>query len=147
MRRLVAIVTLLAALAAATATASPAATGTPTTFVLAGGGWGHGVGMSQWGAFGQAKAGRGFEQILQHYYRGTELGSAPAAVLDRVRVLVGNGLASVAFTNAIAVFDGEGKRHAAARATGDRRREARAPGREERQAPRAGRPADLPRRA
>ena len=112
MRRLFAIVTLLAALAAATATASPAATGTPTTFVLAGGGWGHGVGMSQWGAFGQAKAGRGFEQILQHYYRGTELGSAPAAVLDRVRVLVGNGLASVAVTNAIAVFDGEGKRHA-----------------------------------
>ena len=112
MHRLVAIVTLLTALVAATATASPAATGTPTTFVLAGGGWGHGVGMSQWGAFGQAKAGRGFEQILQHYYRGTELGSAPAAVLDRVRVLVGNGLASVAFTNAIAVFDAEGKRHA-----------------------------------
>jgi stage II sporulation protein D len=112
MRRLVAIVMLLATLAAATATASPAATATPTTFVLAGGGWGHGVGMSQWGAFGQANAGRGFEQILQHYYRGTELGSAPAALLDRVRVLVGSGLASVALTNAIAVFDGEGKRHA-----------------------------------
>ena len=30
----------------------------PTAFVLTGGGWGHGVGMSQWGAYGYAKHGR-----------------------------------------------------------------------------------------
>jgi SpoIID/LytB domain protein len=115
MRRLLALCTLLAAVAAATAAATtaaaPAASGTPTAFVLAGGGWGHGVGMSQWGAFGQAKAGRGFEQILATYYRGTEFGSAPAALLDRVRVLVADGLPAAAVTNVIAVFDGIGKRY------------------------------------
>lgn len=33
-------------------------------------GYGHGVGMSQWGANGMAKAGFGYEEILQHYYIG-----------------------------------------------------------------------------
>ena len=80
-------------------------------FVLAGGGWGHGVGMSQWGALGQAKAGRDYRAILAHYYRGTELGSAPATILERVRVLVGNGLANVTVANALAAFDGNGKRY------------------------------------
>ena len=51
-------------------------------FVVTGGGWGHGVGMSQWGAYGQAKAGRTYDQILAHYYRGTELGTAPAPLLE-----------------------------------------------------------------
>ncbi len=36
-------------------------------------GFGHGVGMSQWGAFAMAQQGRSYEQILSHYYRGTEL--------------------------------------------------------------------------
>jgi SpoIID/LytB domain protein len=40
-------------------------------FVVTGRGWGHGVGMSQWGAFGQAKQGANYRQILAHYYRGT----------------------------------------------------------------------------
>ncbi|HSH46254.1 MAG TPA: SpoIID/LytB domain-containing protein [Longimicrobiales bacterium] len=38
-----------------------------------GGGWGHGVGMSQTGAVGMAERGRTFEEILKHYYRGIEL--------------------------------------------------------------------------
>lgn len=38
-----------------------------------GAGWGHGVGMSQWGAYSQAKAGRSYSTILAHYYTGTEL--------------------------------------------------------------------------
>ena len=62
--------------------------------MLAGGGWGHGVGMSQWGADGQAKAGRDYEQILSTYYRGTAMGSAPETLIQRVRVLVADGLAS-----------------------------------------------------
>ena len=45
-----------------------------SAFVLTGGGWGHGVGMSQWGAYGQALAGRGHAQILAWYYPRTELG-------------------------------------------------------------------------
>ncbi len=36
-------------------------------------GYGHGVGMSQWGANGMAKNGRDYEEILKHYYTGVEL--------------------------------------------------------------------------
>jgi stage II sporulation protein D len=36
-------------------------------------GWGHGVGLCQWGARGQALAGRSTTQILQYYYRGCQL--------------------------------------------------------------------------
>lgn len=36
-------------------------------------GFGHGVGMSQWGANGMAKEGSDFIEILTHYYRGTEI--------------------------------------------------------------------------
>jgi stage II sporulation protein D len=38
-----------------------------------GSGFGHGVGMSQWGAYGLALRGSSHEQILRHYYRGTTL--------------------------------------------------------------------------
>jgi stage II sporulation protein D len=40
-----------------------------------GGGFGHGVGMSQTGAVGMAEKGHSYEEILRHYYRGTELTS------------------------------------------------------------------------
>ncbi len=36
-------------------------------------GYGHGVGMSQWGANGMAEKGHTFEQILKHYYQGVEI--------------------------------------------------------------------------
>ena len=36
-------------------------------------GWGHGVGLCQWGAKGMADAGYGFEAILEHYYPGAEI--------------------------------------------------------------------------
>lgn len=36
-------------------------------------GYGHGVGMSQWGANGMGKHGSGFEEILKHYYTGVEI--------------------------------------------------------------------------
>ncbi|MCX5948465.1 MAG: SpoIID/LytB domain-containing protein [Cyanobacteria bacterium] len=41
--------------------------------VVEGRGFGHGVGMSQWGAYAMALQGRSHEQILRHYYRGVEL--------------------------------------------------------------------------
>ena len=44
-------------------------------------GWGHGVGLCQFGAFGMALRGSSHEEILRHYYPGAELTS-----LDRVRV-------------------------------------------------------------
>ena len=51
---------------------SPAAYGR-LQWVAIGRGFGHGIGMSQWGALAMARRGDGFEQILQHYYRGTQL--------------------------------------------------------------------------
>jgi stage II sporulation protein D len=43
----------------------------PTKYTFTGKGWGHGVGMSQEGAKGMAKAGFTYEQILKYYYTGT----------------------------------------------------------------------------
>ena len=43
------------------------------SFHLYGGGFGHGVGMSQNGAQGMAKTGKGYKQILDFFYHGTEL--------------------------------------------------------------------------
>ncbi|MBQ2932434.1 MAG: SpoIID/LytB domain-containing protein [Clostridia bacterium] len=50
--------------------------GDPDTFVFTGEGWGHGVGMSQYGAKGMAAAGFGYDEILTHYYTGTHLEKA-----------------------------------------------------------------------
>lgn len=41
--------------------------------VLSGRGWGHGVGMCQWGAYGMSRDGRKAEQILKYYYPGAEI--------------------------------------------------------------------------
>jgi len=40
---------------------------------LAGSGWGHGVGMCQWGAIGLAREGSRFEEILDRYYPGARV--------------------------------------------------------------------------
>jgi hypothetical protein len=42
-----------------------------------GGGWGHNVGMSQYGAHGRALAGQTFIEILKAYYTGVDIGSYP----------------------------------------------------------------------
>jgi stage II sporulation protein D len=53
-----------------------------TTFVITGHGWGHGVGMAQWGAYGYAQHGVTYDKILAHYYPGTTLTPAPATTLN-----------------------------------------------------------------
>ncbi|MGH2948137.1 MAG: hypothetical protein ACRDPC_18100, partial [Solirubrobacteraceae bacterium] len=76
--RVVLIAVALLALAPAAAHAEPV--------VLDGRGWGHGVGLSQYGAYGFAlREGRDHAWILGHYYPGTEVGTAPRA---RMRVLL-----------------------------------------------------------
>ena len=57
----------------------------PITFH--GRGWGHGVGLSQYGTRGRALAGQDVATILAHYYQGTTLGSIDVATPIRVRVL------------------------------------------------------------
>ncbi len=78
MRRVVLLTTLIALLAAAPA-------GAATRHVVSGAGFGHGIGMSQYGAYGFAQNGVGYVRILKHYYRGTEIGRAPSRP---VRVLL-----------------------------------------------------------
>ncbi len=60
---------------------SPAA----ADYLVRGHGFGHGVGMSQYGAYGFALEGRGYRQILAHYYRGTRVSSAGSRT---IRVLL-----------------------------------------------------------
>ena len=53
-------------------------TATLPALEVVGRGFGHGVGMSQWGAYGLALQGVSYEQILRHYYRGAQLVAYPA---------------------------------------------------------------------
>ncbi len=43
------------------------------SYSFSGRGWGHGVGMCQYGAYGLAKMGVKYDQIIKHYYTGVEL--------------------------------------------------------------------------
>ncbi|MGI6648006.1 MAG: SpoIID/LytB domain-containing protein [Bacillota bacterium] len=45
----------------------------PGTLEFQGHGWGHGVGLSQWGAYGMAQQGFKYQEILDFYYPGTQL--------------------------------------------------------------------------
>lgn len=45
----------------------------PARFEFAGRGWGHGIGLSQWGARQMAINGMGYQQILTHYYQGVNV--------------------------------------------------------------------------
>jgi stage II sporulation protein D len=80
------------------------------TLSVTGRGWGHGIGMSQWGAYGFAQRGATYEQILAHYYRGTELGKAG---IPRMRVLIVESAKSVAVGSAgpLTVEDASGASH------------------------------------
>ena len=64
---------LLPALVALLALAFVSSVPAKSLFVVNGRGWGHAVGLSQWGAYGQALDNRTYQQILAHYYRGTTL--------------------------------------------------------------------------
>ena len=88
-RRAITLVLLLSGLTVGHASAGftpPALKGTPQ-FVISGHGWGHGVGMSQWGAYGYAQKGFTYDKILAHYYPGTELGTT---TVKSIRVLLAN---------------------------------------------------------
>ncbi|MBU1291190.1 SpoIID/LytB domain-containing protein [bacterium] len=46
---------------------------TPLTFIFSGSGNGHGVGMSQWGAYGMTLQGSRYQDILKYYYQGVDI--------------------------------------------------------------------------
>ncbi len=56
---------------------------------IRGGGSGHGIGMSQYGAYGYALRGLGYPAILAHYYTGTALGQVDPARIIRVQLATG----------------------------------------------------------
>ncbi len=74
-------VALLGALAAVFVVASPVTSAATTDFRITGRGWGHGIGLSQWGARGYALQGKSYDWILRHYYQGTEVRAAPSATV------------------------------------------------------------------
>ena len=101
---------LLAAMGLTGPAAAPAAKPAGSTFFVSGHGWGHGVGMPQYGAYGYALHGWDSAAILAHYFPGTDLGAAP---LKRVRVLLvaGSKKVVVSSRSAYTVRDGSGKTH------------------------------------
>ena len=86
---------------------------TQPTFFISGHGWGHGLGMSQYGAYGCAQHGWTYDRIVKHYYTGTTIGQAP---VSRVRVLLADKAKRVTIASKLPfqVVDGAGSKHALA---------------------------------
>ncbi|MCU1449618.1 MAG: sporulation protein [Acidimicrobiales bacterium] len=81
------------------------------TVTVDGGGWGHGVGMSQWGAYGKAQRGMKAADILAAYYGGLRPVTLPAAQLPAsIRVALALDQSSVTVTGPgrFRVVDGAG---------------------------------------
>ena len=93
MRLSFAVLAFAVVVASASAQPAPPA-GIPgeAAFVVSGRGYGHGVGMSQYGAYGMARAGRTHAEILRHYYTGIELGKSSTR---EVRILLAEGRRAV----------------------------------------------------
>src|SRR5262249_11094701 len=89
----------------------PAAAARPAsgTLVITGHGFGHGVGMGQWGAYGYALHGWTCDEILAHYYTGTTVGPVPT---QTVHVLLQEGDDSVTpgSESAWSLVDGAGRK-------------------------------------
>lgn len=70
-------------------------------------GWGHGVGMSQWGAHGLAQRGASFTDILGHYYTGVSVGAFPDPGPIEVGLDWARSAATV--TGEFKIVDGKGR--------------------------------------
>ena len=79
---------VVATVAAAMLVAVPAAQAR-TIYTLTGHGWGHGIGLSQYGALGYAQHGWAYDAILAHYYTGTTLSALPGSVQMRIQLASG----------------------------------------------------------
>jgi stage II sporulation protein D len=84
--RFLAILLALASIAAA-APSAQAAVG----WIVHGRGFGHGVGLSAYGAYGFALEGKSYRFILGHYYSGTSLGTLPGPRVVRVLLEISSG--------------------------------------------------------
>lgn len=121
MRRL-AVVLIITAVAAILPNAAPAAVAadcppaggvtvpraarTDADFTVLGKGWGHGVGMSQYGARGAAELGCSSRQILQTYYRGVSVGDARTHGIIRVGLTSGSAVNNRVSTRSVDTVEG-----------------------------------------
>src|SRR3954452_9546119 len=90
--------TLFLSLALACLLPASSSAAAASKFTIRGAGFGHGVGMSQYGAYGFAQNGWAYRDILGHYYTGTSIGNLDPA--KRVRVLLQSTTGSASFTRA-----------------------------------------------
>lgn len=81
---LVATAALVAGPAAGTAAAATVVKPVDQTITVTGSGYGHGIGMSQWGAYGAAASGLTYRQILAFYYPGTTVATLASGSSIRV---------------------------------------------------------------
>ncbi|HLX20098.1 MAG TPA: SpoIID/LytB domain-containing protein [Gaiellaceae bacterium] len=118
-RRLVAALILSAVVVLAPATHAAARSpqkqyvapaGSGALFLISGHGWGHGVGMGQWGAEGYALQGYTYDEILASYYPGTSLGQS---TVSKIRVLLADKKKRLTISSdqPITVVDGNGVTH------------------------------------
>jgi SpoIID/LytB domain protein len=73
---------------------------------IRGGGWGHGIGMSQYGAYGRAKSGASAADIVRHYYSGVNI--SKRKMPSRIRVGLAQYKDVIGVTSS-AMADGGGK--------------------------------------
>src|SRR5512132_3561930 len=76
---------MAASIGALTLSIVPVSAGASGSLTFYGSGDGHGLGMSQWGAYGLAKMGWGHQKILTHFYRGTRVDAA-ASLPPNIRI-------------------------------------------------------------
>lgn len=98
----------LALIATALSPVAPA-TAQERTVTITGGGYGHGIGMSQYGAYGRAKNGKSAEQILEHYYSGANVEQRSSSGKMRIGLLPGYGSNQGAFSLRSEAVSGDGK--------------------------------------
>jgi stage II sporulation protein D len=95
-RRIAGVAAILVAIAAGCTIAGSASAQT-VRFTFTGRGWGHGLGMSQYGAEGMAVHGWNATSIMQWYFRGTQVGTlAGVTSATPVRALMSTGRSTVA---------------------------------------------------
>ena len=110
---LAAVVTAVPATHAARPAAAPpyvAPRGSGALFLITGHGYGHGVGMGQWGAQGYALHGYAYADILAAYYPGTDLSQTR---VRKLRVLLADGQRRVTVSSdkPYSLVDGNGRTH------------------------------------
>jgi stage II sporulation protein D len=93
------VATLTVAIVALTCTGTA---GAAERWSMRGAGWGHGIGLSQWGSYGYAKQGADYRAIVDHYYRDTQIAVRDGGV---VRVLLQPNRSTVYIRNATQAGD------------------------------------------